>query len=179
MTNLSESVGRSIYQKVILERSYGELILLFCFVIIIFGIAYAFLPSDDGIVPNSSKLFWSKVFQGIYFSIVTITSLGYGDIYPTGISRILAGIEVILGLSLIGIIIAKFTSERVSHLVSSLYVSDMQRNFDKFTRNFEIISADLRNSLRQFSEFYEEVPSASNITNATPTVETRHSKKLF
>lgn len=37
--------------------------------------------------------FWDTV----YFSIITITTLGYGDIYPTGITKIFAGSEAIIG----------------------------------------------------------------------------------
>ncbi len=37
-----------------------------------------------------------------YFSIETYTSLGLGDIYPTGELRMLAGFEVLTGLMMIG-----------------------------------------------------------------------------
>ena len=37
----------------------------------------------------------------IYFSLSTYTSLGYGDIVPTGSTRLLAGIESLTGLVLI------------------------------------------------------------------------------
>jgi voltage-gated potassium channel Kch len=38
----------------------------------------------------------------IYFSAETYTSLGYGDIVPTGDLRLLAGVEALNGLLLIG-----------------------------------------------------------------------------
>ena len=38
----------------------------------------------------------------VYFSAETYTSLGYGDIVPTGALRLLAGIEALNGLLLIG-----------------------------------------------------------------------------
>lgn len=36
-----------------------------------------------------------------YFSIVTYTSLGIGDVYPTGHLRLLTGVEALLGLMMI------------------------------------------------------------------------------
>jgi hypothetical protein len=36
-----------------------------------------------------------------YFSIVTYTSLGIGDVYPTGHLRLMAGLEALLGLMMI------------------------------------------------------------------------------
>ncbi len=38
----------------------------------------------------------------LYFSSATYSSLGYGDIYPVGVIRMIAGIEVLNGLVLIG-----------------------------------------------------------------------------
>ncbi|MFT7654717.1 MAG: hypothetical protein ACI9ON_001381 [Limisphaerales bacterium] len=42
-------------------------------------------------------------FHGyLYFSMATYTSLGLGDIYPTGELRLLTGLEVLTGLLMIG-----------------------------------------------------------------------------
>ena len=38
----------------------------------------------------------------LYFSLVTFTSLGYGDIVPLGPVRVLAGVQSVVGLVLIG-----------------------------------------------------------------------------
>jgi hypothetical protein len=38
----------------------------------------------------------------VYFSIVTYTSIGFGDIYPTGGLRLVAGVEALTGLLMIG-----------------------------------------------------------------------------
>jgi voltage-gated potassium channel Kch len=44
----------------------------------------------------------SSLSASVYFSAETYTSLGYGDIVPTGDLRLLAGIEALNGLLLIG-----------------------------------------------------------------------------
>jgi hypothetical protein len=36
----------------------------------------------------------------LYFSVVTFTTLGYGDISPLGINRLIVSIESIIGISL-------------------------------------------------------------------------------
>ena len=38
----------------------------------------------------------------LYFSTVTYTSLGFGDVYPIGGLRLVAGVESLLGLVMIG-----------------------------------------------------------------------------
>ncbi|MGL4914462.1 MAG: pentapeptide repeat-containing protein, partial [Romboutsia sp.] len=41
--------------------------------------------------------------KSLYFSIVTFTTVGYGDITPTGLSVFLSGIEMLLGVTMVGI----------------------------------------------------------------------------
>jgi voltage-gated potassium channel Kch len=49
---------------------------------------------------------WSDTLtpiKSIYFSVVTITTLGFGDIYPVNdIARILTAIESVIGIVIIG-----------------------------------------------------------------------------
>lgn len=48
--------------------------------------------------------------SAIYFSIVTETTLGYGDFLPMGFSRLLVVLQVMSGLVLAGIVVARVTS---------------------------------------------------------------------
>jgi len=52
--------------------------------------------------------------EALYFSIVTITTLGYGDIHPIScIGRTLVSVEVLVGIALIVTALARFLSESV------------------------------------------------------------------
>lgn len=57
----------------------------------------------------------------LYFSLTTYTSLGYGDVVPTGDLRLMAGSEALVGLLLIG------------WTAAYLYIS-MERFWDGTTR---------------------------------------------
>ncbi len=66
--------------------------------VVLFAIGwYALLATDmaalSGVVSGPTDV--------LYFSLVTYTSLGYGDIAPLGPARLLAGIESLIGLGLI------------------------------------------------------------------------------
>src|SRR5205807_1918707 len=77
-------------------------------------------------------------FDCLYFSIVTFTSLGYGDIVPTSYGRLAASLEVIRGLAFLGLAIAKLSSMKQSYLIAQLYARDAQERLEFYV--FEIRS---------------------------------------
>lgn len=88
---------------------------------------------SDGLVPSDKAniIGWRDC---IYFSIVTITSLGYGDIQPMGYSRAIASMEVLCGLVLVGFAVGKLTSETgakiraLNNLVGGVWVDRIKRS---------------------------------------------------
>lgn len=127
--------------------------------IIVFGFLYWTLtPFDHGVKEGSDIPSEFTMLQGIYFSIVTISSLGYGDLRPVGVSRALASLEVFLGLLFIGIMIAALTSRRLSHLVSRLFVSDARKRLKEFSNSFDKSEQEFLELLYNFSQLYEVTP---------------------
>lgn len=66
----------------------------------IFAAVYAFKVST-GMFGTLAGQFEGTLFDFVYFSLVSYTTLGYGDIHPTGHLRFLAGLESLAGLVLI------------------------------------------------------------------------------
>lgn len=67
----------------------------------IFALIYALAPADWFHYENGSL---SNFLDSLYFSTITITTLGFGDIYPTAtVSKILVTSESILGVLFIGL----------------------------------------------------------------------------
>ena len=113
-------------------------IVIFATAVICFGLFYYLLTQcGHGIGRDDTALDNATIFTGIYFSIVTISSLGYGDMHPMGISKILACIEVLFGLAMIGIMIAKVTSQRLSYRVKRLFSSDAQKRLEDIAAKFD------------------------------------------
>jgi hypothetical protein len=69
--------------------------------------SYRLAGSQLGDVATGSSPF----VQFFYFSMVTITTLGYGDMVPTaGVARLLCGLEAIFGQLFVAIFIARLVS---------------------------------------------------------------------
>jgi hypothetical protein len=66
----------------------------------IFGLAYWWMqgwPTLGHIAGESA----AHIFDSVYFSAITYTTVGYGDVAPVGSLRFLAGTEALTGLVLI------------------------------------------------------------------------------
>ena len=104
---------RHTFHRFVDHVSFTGLTVAFILAVFICALAYwklSSLPSGHGIGENIS------LWDAVYFSVVTISSLGYGDFQPKGISRLFATIEVLWGLVIIGLGVAKLASEGSSEL---------------------------------------------------------------
>ena len=61
-------------------------------------------PTHAMVIANGELLSGGGPFNYLYYSIVTFTTLGYGDIFPvTLFEKIIASIEVIQGYVMLGV----------------------------------------------------------------------------
>ena len=134
-------------------------VVIFVMAIIVFGVAYTLLtPIDHGIGQNLTPLSDITFLEGIYFSIVTFSSLGYGDMHPMGASKVLACVEVLMGLALIGVLIAKVTSQRLSYHVSRLFSSDAQKRLEEIAARFDTSRDELKKIMPKLARTYQSTP---------------------
>ena len=90
--------------------SLGIVALLYSFVYPIWGLKQGgnilkHTVSLEDILFGSVYVDWDLWFSSIYFSIVTFTTLGYGDIQPIGFARYIAASEAVIGASLMALLV--------------------------------------------------------------------------
>lgn len=96
--------------------------------LVVFAFAYWTLSgpgSTNGLIETYEPEGRVAFLDALYFSVVSLSSLGYGDIRPLGFSRFLAGAEVIIGLSFFGIMVAKISSVRQDYILRRMYYSEL------------------------------------------------------
>ncbi len=103
------------------EIGLGTLVAGMFAAVLIFAFGYWLAAAQGFLVytwdPGATPDFWDSV----YFSIVTMSSLGYGDIRPLGWARFLVGLEVFAGLAFFGLLVAKVSSVKQDYILRRMY----------------------------------------------------------
>jgi hypothetical protein len=114
--------GLNSLNTLIDRLSFFHILLIWTGILIMFGLGYHFLSGE------SSNLLYSKsgmrvenLFDSIYFSFVTATSTGFGDIIPLGYFKLFAIIEVVFGLVLLAFVTSKLVSIKQDVIMNEIY----------------------------------------------------------
>lgn len=108
-----KTVVKACFQKNFL--SYETVIMityLYISLLLGFGMIYLIcMQSNMAVIIEAgnpiSGGYFDKLFTALYFSAVTLFSVGYGDIVPIGLGRFLAVIEALIGYVLPAVFLAR------------------------------------------------------------------------
>lgn len=129
---LTSPLGRAID-----EMTFETLFMCAATVIALSTIYYLLAtPAGHGLVYSNGKKADSFI-DAAYFSVVTFTTLGYGDITPEGFGKLVAAVVVFSGLVTVALIIGKIASERQYAILILLHTSDNQRRLKLFCDELE------------------------------------------
>jgi len=122
---------KTIYQNLLnkkrlfsLEKvDFYQILLTWFFLIFMLGVIYYFFLGKFGanLVSTITKEPITKITDAIYFSFITATSTGFGDIIPLGFFKIIAVLEVTLGLLLLAVVTSKLVSLKQDLILEELY----------------------------------------------------------
>ena len=70
--------------------------------VVFFAVLFAELGLVDSLSGRETHNFWT----GLYFSVSTLTTVGYGDFFPMPETRLVAAVEALTGYVLLGLAVA-------------------------------------------------------------------------
>ncbi|PYR41804.1 MAG: hypothetical protein DMF93_07575 [Acidobacteria bacterium] len=88
------------------------------------------------------------LLSAMYFSAVTATSVGYGDIVPAGVARIVAIAESMAGLVLFGCVVSKFVSRRQEQLIDDIHHIAFEERLGRVRTNLLLVRTELQATAR-------------------------------
>jgi hypothetical protein len=163
----------------LLDRlNFLHILIIWIGILLFFGLLYYFLSGESTyLVYNLTREKVSGLFDSIYFSFITATSTGFGDVIPMGYFKLFAIIEVVFGLVLLAIVTSKLVSikqdvimneiyeisfyEKINRIRSSLLL--FRQNVGRVITNIESNSirkreiSDLYNYLSSFEDSLKEI----------------------
>ncbi|MCA9478088.1 MAG: two pore domain potassium channel family protein [Nanoarchaeota archaeon] len=101
---------------------FSHILLVWVGLVTCYGLIYFYFSSPANYVFDTlHRVPVTDLWQTIYFSFVTATTTGFGDVIPMGNFRIIAIAEVITGLLLLAIVTSKFVSIKQDQIMKELY----------------------------------------------------------
>ncbi len=92
------------------------------------------------------------LWSAIYFSFVTVTSVGYGDVVPRGVARVAAVGEAVAGLLIFGAVVAKFVSRRQDEVVREIHRVTSEERIDRIQTNLHMLLSELQSITMMYGD---------------------------
>ncbi|MCX6706829.1 MAG: potassium channel family protein [Candidatus Woesearchaeota archaeon] len=170
--------------------TFGNIFVVWACIITIFGFVYHFFSG------SISNLFYTRtgepvtrLLDSIYFSFITATTTGFGDIIPSGFFKVIAIFEVISGLLLLAFVTSKLVSIKQNVILNEIYeisfnerISRMRSSLLVFRQNISRLMSRIDEGSvkkREISEIYVFVSSMYDILNQVMVLTNKPKKNGF
>jgi hypothetical protein len=136
---------RSSFLEKLSLATYGELFFMWMLINIIctvwyFGLATVGSASAPSHLTQMDTA--ERLFNSFYFSIITATSLGYGDILPFGFSKVLAMVQSILALMIFALFVTKLVSQRQDRTLAEVHRMTSESKFYDIRQGLFLVRKD-------------------------------------
>lgn len=132
--------------------SFTGLLLLFIGIIMFFGVIFHYSATDTSYLLHYSGNKVDELPDAIYFSFVSATSIGYGDIIPIGLFKILAILDVIFGLSFLAILASKLISLKQNVILSEIYDISFHERINKIRSSLLVFRQNISRLIYRLDE---------------------------
>jgi len=139
--NMPSRIGRLIE-----KATYLDIFIVAALILLSSSLYFTLAPTDHAISAQSGFL------TSLYFSVVTFTTVGYGDITPVGFGKVIAMLLASSGLILTALFVGKVASERQSSLLLLLHTSDTQRRISGFSNDLGTYRDNIALAFRESPE---------------------------
>ncbi len=162
------------------QLSYTTLFTIWTLMALGFGAAYfgmSYMPhsvhSPTDLANIADPL--TRFANALYYSIITATSTGYGDITPQGISKLLASVQSITALLVFAIFVTKLVSHQQEVTLTEVHRLTFEDVFHNTREGFYICRKDFDHAIT-----YAEQNNALNMEHwENIVIAYRHMQTLF
>ncbi len=132
--------------------SFGQIFLIWILIIILFGLLYHFYANSANYLKPTQTHLPIDMIDAIYFSFITATSTGFGDIVPIGLNRVIALVEVIIGLTLFAMVTSKLVSIKQESILNEIYDIALTERINRLRSSLYLFRTDIYRLIMQVEE---------------------------
>ncbi len=131
------------------KLTFPYILIIWVSIILFFGLIYYFFAGPtSNLYYNITQQPVQKMLDSIYFSFITATTTGFGDIVPKGAFKVLAITEVVAGLLLLAFVTSKLVSIKQDIILNEIYEISFKERLNR-----------LRSSLLLFRQHLSRIVS--------------------
>jgi hypothetical protein len=98
------------------------------------------LRGADGQVGHNT----GGLLTALYFSFVTATSVGFGDVVPLGAARVVAIAEAVVGLLVFGAVVSKLVSRRQEQVVGEIHRIAFEDRLGRVQTSLHLVLSEIQ-----------------------------------
>jgi len=151
---------RSWFDKV----TFPHIFLLWMAAIFVFGFVYYQFPTSESfLLYTLDQKVVHSLPDAVYFSFVTATTTGFGDITPHGLFKILSIAEVVMGLLLIAVVTSKLISIKQDIILGELYDISFQERLNRLRSSLILFRQNITNIINDVEQEKATTKKAGDI----------------
>jgi len=148
--------------EIIESLKLSHILALWLLLTLIFAAAYYGLTYSQDIIyqgkPLTSNI--TGFANAIYFSFITATTIGYGDIAPQGVAKVLAIIEAIISMALFGLLIEKLISLKQDELHQQIKTHTIEEAYNNTISTLYIVRSDIKELIEKIQKTPKKAKSS-------------------
>ncbi|PLW79379.1 hypothetical protein C0585_08200 [Candidatus Woesearchaeota archaeon] len=139
--------------EVFLDKVSFRVLFLTWFIIILFmGFVFYNFQTENTYLYHVQMQERPDLLDSIYYSFITATSTGYGDIIPYGFNKIFSIFEVILSLTIFALATSKLIGLKQETILSEIYEISFSEKINRIRNTLYLFRVDLNKVIFKVEE---------------------------
>jgi|GEM_PF-920673 len=135
--------------------SFKKIFVMWICIVMLFGFLYfsvTLISTGDGLIVDGPPDDSGLLTNSIYFSFITATSTGFGDIIPLGLSKVMAVMETIVSMVILAVVVSKLVSFKQEVILEEIYDISLDEKVNRLRSALYLSRSDIARINEKISE---------------------------
>jgi len=132
--------------------TFLHIFVIWASVIVLFGVCYYVFTTPQSYLHYNGMNAHVSLWDHIYFSFITATTTGFGDIIPVGYFKLIAILQVIFGLLLLAFVTSKLVSIKQDIILNEIYEISFNERINRLRSSLLVFRQNLGRLLEKMED---------------------------